>query len=77
MLEFTATFVETGKYKGTDLNRGRCQTRRLQQARMEQFLGQNMEDDFLITTFKESFSPITNELICFFSIFDYQQKCFQ
>ena len=85
MLQFASAFQETGKYKDTVLNRGRHETRRLHQARMERFAVQNMEDetaattalfnsfnfyaDFLIATLKERFAPITQEPIAYFSIF--------
>jgi len=42
-------FQETGRYKGVELNRGRHQTRRLYQARMEEFLLDNMQhEEFLL-----------------------------
>ena len=45
MFQFSEEFERTGKYKGVELNRARHQTRSQVQARMNQFVAKNIEEN--------------------------------
>ena len=88
MFQFSEEFERTGKYKGVELNRARHQTRSQVQARMDQFVAKNIEENectssqlfnsfngyvnFVIAALKERFAPISKEPISLFRIFDFQ-----